>query len=234
MDGVRHRPAEIGIVLVFRGLLEQPEGRFDVLRGGLARREKVEDAVDRFAVGAVGLARGGRGVEVFFKPGAEQPVVVDVPDFAIEGHNVRAGVECRDVAADEPFIHLRRPGAPGGGLGVAEPWSCAKAVPAAVMSSARAMQLRGVMTLSGWWRRGSRFAHLDQKMEFLAFLDVGFAEVRRDDEGIGDWEPLGCTETRRPSEGDHAMELITAPEAVGVAAQRGGEILLDGNSAAVR
>ena len=118
MDGVRHGAAKVGIILVFRSLRQEGEGFFDVFLGRIARGKQCEDAIDRLAVGHIGGVGGGRGIEVLFKARAEQPVVVDVPKFAVERSNLAPRVESGNIPAEKPLVHLGRACPAGGGRGI--------------------------------------------------------------------------------------------------------------------
>lgn len=157
MDGIRHGAAKIGVVLVFRSLRQESKGFVDIFPGRIARGEQLEDAIDRLAVGQIGRASRGRRVEILFEARAEQPVVVDVPKFAVEGSNLAPRVESGNIPAEKPLVHLGRTGPAGGGLGIARTPGVLLRGEKAPGSTTNSVASSGLMIWSGPWRKQCRF-----------------------------------------------------------------------------
>ena len=119
VDRIRHGAAKVGIILVFRSFGQEGKGLFDVCSGRIARGEQLKDTIDRLAIGHIGGAGCRRCVEILFEARAEQPVVVDVPDFTVEGGNLAPRVEGGNIPADEALVHLGGARPAGGGRGIA-------------------------------------------------------------------------------------------------------------------
>ena len=95
-----------------------PGGTSDVM-GRMVAEELGKLLRQPFVVENIGGVGGGRGVEILFEARAQQPVVVDIPEFAVEGGDLAPRVEGGNIPANEPLVHLGRTRPAGGGLGIA-------------------------------------------------------------------------------------------------------------------
>ena len=107
IDGVGDGIAQPGVDIVGGCPRKQTEGIVNMLGRGITRGQVIENRHDNLLVGSI-LGRGLlRGVEIFFKPGLEKPVIGGMPAFAVPSENLRAGVEDGDIASEEGAFLLR-------------------------------------------------------------------------------------------------------------------------------
>ena len=105
VDGVGDAFAEARVLLESRRILQQGNRGWQVRFA--VRGEFIQNAPHHRAVGFVLLAGGFRHVEVFLKAGPEDPVIGDIPGFAIKEKGFGLGIEKWHIVSDDLTIALR-------------------------------------------------------------------------------------------------------------------------------
>ncbi len=97
IDGVRERIAKARVDAVVRRAAEQQKSLVDVLCRRVPGRHPVEHRPDDCPVFLVLLGRFLRRTQVFFESRLEHAIVAHIPAPAIPRHDIRAGIQNRDI-----------------------------------------------------------------------------------------------------------------------------------------